>query len=203
GSGSQATLSSLMGTNCHFNDLELLYDSIMAELTGKLSNEMKFFYNLNRDGQRTPLEKPQSNIPQVLLLVKTDTTFRFRTNSIGHEFELYYPIVKDQPFISLEILFSSFGQDGNTDVMDFVFKAILYYIEMLYETITSGLSNFHFYNFYTRYFTLIQTIKYIKLLNNLNNERFPLSEEENDHLDALLSITADTRMQQLYLEFLR
>ncbi len=202
-STSQATLESLIGTNCHFNDLELLFDSIMAELTGKLSNEMKFFYDLKRDEKRTPLPAPNSDIPQVPLLMKTDSTFRFATNSIGHEFELYYQTVKDLPFIPLQVYFQSFGQEGNTDVMDFVFKAVLYYIEMLYETITTSLSSFTFYNFYIRYYTLIQAVRYIKLLNKLLSERFPLSEEENDHLDALLSISADGRMLQLYMEFLR
>ncbi|MFA5326307.1 MAG: PKD domain-containing protein [Prolixibacteraceae bacterium] len=200
---SQATLQSLIGTNCHFSDLELLFDSIMAELTGKLSNEMKFFYDLKRDGQRKPLPAPNSNVPQVPLLMKTDSTFRFTENSIGHEFELYYQTVKDLPFIPLQVYFQSFGQEGNTDVMDFVFKAVLYYIEMLYETVTTSLSSFTFYNFYIRYYTLIQAVRYIKLLNKLLSERFPLSEEENDHLDALLSISADGRMLQLYMEFLR
>jgi len=199
----QATLESIIGTSCHFNDLELLYDSIMAELSGKLSNEMKFFYDLKRDAQRTQLPDAVSNIPQVPLLKKTDVTFRFTNNSIGHEFELFYPTVKDLPFIPLPVFFQSLGQEGNTDVMDFAFKAILYYIEMLYETVTTSLSSFTFYNFYVRYYTLIQAVRYIKLINKLFNDRFPLSEEENDHLDALLSITADSRMVQLYTEFLR
>jgi hypothetical protein len=202
-SNAQATLESIMGTSCHFNDLELLYDSIMAELTGKLSNEMKFFYDLKRDAKRPPLADAASNIPQAPLLKKTDAAFRFTNNSIGHEFELFYANVKDLPFISLPVFFQSFGQDGNNDVMDFVFKAVLYYIEMLYETVTTSLSSFTFYNFYIRYYTLIQAVRYIKLLNKVFNERFPLSEEENDHLDALLSITADSRMVQLYIEFLR
>ena len=199
----QATLESLMGTSCNFNDLELLYDSIMAGLTGKLSNEMKFFYDLRRDDKRPPLPAPPNNIPQALLLKKTDAAFRFTTNSIGHEFELFYATVKNQSFIPLNIFFQSFGQAGNTDVMDFVFKAVLYYIEMLYETVTTGLSNFNFFNFYTRYYTLIQAVRWIKLLNKINKEQFPLSEEENDHLDALLSISADGQMLQLYFEFLR
>ncbi|MBW8323127.1 MAG: tandem-95 repeat protein [Prolixibacteraceae bacterium] len=202
-SNAQATLESIMGTSCHFNDLELLYDSIMAELTGKLSNEMKFFYDLKRDAKRPVLPDPSSNIPQVPLLKKTDAAFRFTNNSIGHEFELFYANVKDFPLISLPVFFQSFGQDGNNDVMDFVFKAVLYYIEMLYETVTTSLSSFTFYDFYVRYYTLIQAVRYIKLLNKFSSERFPLSEEENDHLDAILSITADNRMVQLYIEFLR
>lgn len=202
-SNAQATLESIMGTSCHFNDLELLYDSIMAELTGKLSNEMKFFYDLKRDAKRPVLPNAASNIPQAPLLRKTDVTFQFTNNSIGHEFEMFYENVKDLPFISLPVFFQSFGQDGNNDVMDFVFKAILYYIEMLYETVTTSLSSFTFHDFYLRYYTLIQAVRYIKFLNKFSSERFPLSEEENDHLDAILSITADSRMVQLYLEFLR
>ena len=199
----QATLESLMGTSCNFHDLELLYDSIMAELTGKLSNEMKFFYDLKRDAKRQPLPAPNSNVPLVPLLVKTDATYRFTSNSIGHEFEQFYALIKNQAFIPMNVFFQSFGQDGNTDVMDFVFKAVLYYVEMLYETVTTSLSNFNFIAFNTRYYTLVQVVRYIKLLNRINNELFPLSEEENDHLDAILSISADGRMIQLYLEFLR
>lgn len=199
----QATLESLMGTSCRFNDLELLFDSIMAELTGKLSNEMKFFYDLPRDPKKPILPAPGNNVPMVPLLVKTDSTYLFTNNSIGQEFEQFYATVKTQAFIPLNVFFQSFGQNGNNDLMDFVFKAVVYYIELLYETITTGLSNFNFVAFYTRYYTLIQTVRYIKLLNKAYGERYPLSEEENDHLDALLSISADGRMIQLYFEFLR
>jgi PKD domain len=198
----QATLEGLIGGNCHFNDLELLYDSIMAELTIKLSNEMKFFYDVKRDPKRTALPAPANNIPKVPLLVKTDASFRFTTNSIGHEFEIFYATVKNQPFISFPVFFQAFGQGNNTDVMDFCFKAVLYYIEMLYETVTTSLSSFNFFSFYTRYYTLIFTVRYIKLINKFFSEQFPLSEEENDHLDAILSIAADGRMIQLYYEFL-
>lgn len=199
----QATLSSFLGTSCHFNDLEALFDSLMTELTGKLSNEMKFFYNLKRDQKRPPLGDPASFVPQVPLLVKTDAAFRFTANSIGHEFEIFYDTVKTLPFIPLQVFFQSFGQGGNNDVMDFVFKAVLYYIEMLYETVTSSLSSFSYFNFNFRYFTLIFTVKYIKALNKFNSETFPLSEEENDHLDALLSIVVDGRVAQIYFEFLK
>ena len=201
----QATLEGLMGGSCHFNDLELLYDSIMSELTTKLSNEMKFFYDIVRDGRRSQLKMPPpaTNVPLALLLQKTDPTFRFLPNTMGHEFELFYATVKDQPFISFAVFFQSFGQGGNNDFMDFGFKAILYYIEKLHETITTSLSSFGFFNFYTRYYSLIFVVRYLKLINRFLPEQYPLKEEENDHLDALLSIAADGRMTQLYLEFIR
>jgi hypothetical protein len=200
----QSTLEGLIGGNCHFNDLELLYDSIMAELSGKLSNEMKFFYDIVRDGKRgvLTLPPPATNVPQALLLQKTDSTFRFTPNTIGHEFELFYATVKNQPFISFAVFFQSFGQSGNTDFMDFGFKAVLYYMEKLYETVTTSLSSFGFFDFYLRYYSLIFVVRYLKLINKLFGEQFPLKEEENDHLDAILSIAADGRMIQLYYEFL-
>jgi len=204
-SNAQATLEDLMGGDCHFNDLELLYDSIMAELTTKLSNEMKFFYDIKRDSNRGNLTMPPpaTNVPQALLLKKTDTSFWITANTIGHEFEIFYATVKDQPFISFPVFFQSFGQGGNNDFMDFGFKAILYYIEMLYRTVTTSLSSFNFFDFYIRYYTLVYTVKYLKLINKILPEQYPLKEEENDHLDALLSIAADGRMIQLYLEFIR
>lgn len=200
---SQSTLEALTGSSCHFNDLELLYGSITSELSIKLSNEMKFFYDLKRDAKRPPLGAPNSNIPQVPLLVKTDATYRFTTNSIGHEFELFYQTVKNLPFIPIQVFFQQFGQAGNTDVIDFLFKALLYYIEVLFETITTGLSNFNFFNFNFRYFTLIYVVRFIKLLNRFFPEQFPLSEEENDHLDGILAIAAEGRMFKLYMEFLK
>jgi hypothetical protein len=199
----QATLKAFTGSSCHFNDLEALFDSMMTELTGKLSNELKFFYDLRRDQKRPPLADHANNIPQVPLLVKTDATFRFTNNSIGHEFEEFYPVVKNLPFIPIQVFFQSFGQGGNNDLMDFVFKAVLYYIEMLYERVATDLSNFSFFDFNFRYFTLIFTVRFIKALNKFNSELFPLSEEENDHLDAILSIVIDGRVAQLYFEFLK
>jgi hypothetical protein len=194
----QATLESLMGGSCHFNDLELLYDSIMAEMSGKLSNEMKFFYGTERDAKRgtITMPPPATTVPQVLLLKNTDILFRFRANTMGHEFELFYPTVKNAPFISYIIFLQ--GAGGNQFLMDYCFKFLLYYIEKLYETVTTGLSSFSFIDFYIRYQTLIFVVKTIKFFGIQN----ALTEEQNDHLDAILSISADGRMFQLYFEFL-
>ncbi len=203
--GAQGTLESLMGGSCHFNDLELMHDSIMTELTSKLSNEMKFFYDIIRDEKRgqITMPPPATNVPQALLLKKTDTFFRITPNSIGHEFEIFYAAVKNQPFISFPVFFQSFGQGGNNDFMDFGFKALLYYIEMLYRTVTTSLSSFNFFDFYIRYYTLIYAVRFIKIINKSDPAQYPLKEEENDHLDGLLAIAADGRMMQLYMEFIR
>ena len=199
----QSSLESLTSSSCHFNDLEAIFDTTIAELYCKLSNEMKFFYDLKRDAKRPALTAPANNIPQAPLLKKTDPSFRFTTNTIGHEFELYYATVKDLPFIPIQVFFQSFGQGGNNDVIDFLFKAVLYYIQVLSDTFSTGLSSFGFFDFYTRYSTLIFTVRYIKFLNKFNSELWPLAEEENDHLDALLSICADNKISKLYLEFLQ
>ena len=201
----QQTLEGLMGGSCHFNDLELLYDSIMAELTTKLGNEMKFFYDIIRDEKRGKLQMPPpaTNVPQALLLKKADPLFRFTVNTIGHDFELFYVNVKNLPFISFPVFFQSFGQPGNMDIIDFAFKALIYYMEMLYRTITAGLSSFNFFEFYTRYYTLIYTAKALKIWDKMENTSLHLKEEENDHVDAILSIAADGRIIQLYLEFIR
>jgi hypothetical protein len=201
--GAQASLESLMGSSCHFNDLELLYDSITAELAGRLSNEMKFFYGVGRDEKRGELEfpPPPTKVPQVPLLKNTDAIFRFEPNTMGHEFELFYPEVKDLAYVPFGMFFQFIF--NNQFPMDYVFKWLLYYMEMLYETVTADLSSFSFYNFNLRYQTLIYVVKTIKALNKFNNDIYPLTEEENDHLDAILSISADGRMIQLYLEFFR
>ncbi|MEP7238727.1 MAG: hypothetical protein ABI685_12700, partial [Ferruginibacter sp.] len=194
----QATFESLMGSICHFNDLELLYDSITAELTGKLSNEMEFFYGVDRDKERGILQMPPpaTNVPQVLLLKRTDSLFKFRANTIGHEFELFYPLVKDAPFIPVNIFIQ--GLLTNKYPFNYAFISLLYYIEKLYESLTSGLSSFSFIDFNIRYQTLMLVVKIIKFLGSEQG----LTEEENDHLDAILSISADGRMLQLYFEFL-
>lgn len=201
----QSSLQSLMNGSCHFNDLELLYDSIMSEMTSKLSKEMKYFYDIVRDSKRGVLTMPPpaTNVPQALLLQKTDQFFRITANTIGHDFELFYATVKNQPFISFAAFFQSFGQAGNNDAFDFAFKAILYYMEMLYRTVTTSLGSFSFFDFYNRYYTLIIVVKAIRFWNKFDSARFPLREEENDHLDAVLAIAADGRMAQLYLEFIK
>ncbi|MBL7701136.1 MAG: PKD domain-containing protein [Ferruginibacter sp.] len=194
----KASLESLMGSSCHFNDLELLYDSIMAEMTGKLSNEMKFFYDVERDDKRGPLNMPPpaSNIPQVSLIKNTDGTFRIKNKTIGLEFELFYPNVKNAPFIPINFFVQ--GILSNQFPMDYGFVSLLYYTQKLYETVTTGLSSFSFIDFYIRYESLMFVAKVIKFIGPKAN----MTEEQNDHLDAILSISADRRMMQLYFEFL-
>lgn len=201
---SQATLQDLMGGDCHFNDLELLYDSIQTELTSKLGNEMKFFYDVTRDAKRGVLNMPPptSNVPQAMLLKKTDASFKIKNNTIGLDFELFYAGVKNQPLIPFNVFFLQFGHNSNIDFVDFMFEALLYYMEMLYRTITTSLSSFSFSDFLLRYYTVTGVVKFIKLAAAGSTTQVLLKEEENDHLDAILNIAADGRMAQLYLEFI-
>ncbi|MFV0605088.1 MAG: PKD domain-containing protein [Niabella sp.] len=168
---------------CTFQDLEALYDSLAAELKCNLCWEMKYFYAIDRP--RMP--ELTNNIPQVSLLQTCDPAFRVTANTVGQAFELFWQQVKDKPYIS----FNAFLASGNVAMAAAVATpdmvlALLYYIEMLSQTLKANLSDFSTTDFNTRYFDLLRTVMYLKNQIGSNDNNTAIREDIIDHLDALL-----------------
>lgn len=188
---------------CQFQDLESLYDTLAAGLTCSLCKEMKYFYDLPNKSKRTD---PLSFVPQVPLLKKCDPGFRFKANTMGHEFELFYEQVKDEPYISAAAFLGSSGGTNpggaKTGLMD---EMLLYYIQKLSETITEDLSDFDIDLFNSRYNDLLKIASKIReILRALKfgNEEGTLTEDVLDHLDALIFVCNQAQFNTLYKDYL-
>lgn len=167
---------------CTFQDLEALYDSLAAELKCGLCSQMKYFYSLERDNK----VDLANNVPQVTLLQSCDPAFRVKADTLGQSFETFWQNVKDKPYITFNAFFS--GSTLNLTavvVRPDMSNALLYYIEMLSQTLKPNLSDFSTADFNTRFFDLQRTVMYIKSQMAQSDNDFA-KEDVMDHLDALL-----------------
>lgn len=204
-SGSKSTLPGNLNSEaikCQFQDLESIYDTIATGLTCTLCNEMKYFYNM--PGGNTTLPAPSSTVPQVPLLKKCDRRFRFTANTLGHEFEEFYKNIKDDDYISSNVFLNNqFGIKEGSQSSSAAY-ALLYYIEMLSESISSNLSSFDLKIFARRQADLIRVAEYLKNLlgsakaTNMNS----LTEDVIDHLDVLIYNCKQAQFLSLYRDYL-
>jgi hypothetical protein len=187
---------------CHFNDLEALYDTSVAELTCTLCEEIQYFYNLprNEDNQLPPLE---SNVPKVQLLLKCAPGFRIRENSLGHEFEIFYARLSGQSYFSPEPLLAITGSNVRGNAKTFVF-VLLYYMEKLYEVLTASLKTFDAVNYQLRHSHLLLVARHLKdlLKKERDTQLDDFTEDIIDHLDALIFSCDHAKFKAIYQEYL-
>ncbi|WP_276363728.1 PKD domain-containing protein [Daejeonella sp. H1SJ63] len=186
---------------CQFKDLESIYDTLATGFTCTLCGEMKYFYNM--PGGNTTLPAPSSVIPQVPLLKKCDRRFRFKANSLGHEFEIYYNEIKDDDYIGSNVLLNNQTdlKDGEQNTAAY---ALLYYIEKLSESISSNLGNFDIRIFIRRQTDLIRVAEYLKnLISKAKATNIGiLTEDIIDHLDVLIYNCKQVQFLSLYRDYL-
>ncbi len=192
---------------CQFQDLESLYDTLGAELTCSLCKEMKYFYDLQGMGK---LPEPASRVPQVTLLKKCAPDFLFTTNTLGHDFEVFYASIKNQAYVGAEVflgaLTNNFAAAATTDNQSKrTGLGLLYYIEKLSETIVEDLNKFDLREFNTRYSDLLKVASQIRTIlrsQNRNEGDFALAEDVADHLDALIFACKQAQFQTLHKDYL-
>lgn len=197
--------------NCHFQDLEALYDTMAQGLICQLCKEMKFYYGLEDDQLRVNLLKPE-----VPLLKKCDPDYQYREGSYGELFEAFYKtlpaayIAPDQflgGFMANRI-FSVNATTGNNNAGMFLVYALLYYIEKLSEIIPTSLTGFSIAAFVNRYDDLMTVAEYVKRYLRTESAQSDngaasalLLEDVNDHVDALLYACNSARFIALYNEY--
>lgn len=205
-----------LSMNCHFQDLEALYNTQVQELLCKLCKEMKYFY-----------EPPVSNLdaafdqtPKVPLLAKCDGTFRYQLGSQGDLFERFWQSVATKDYLSPDQIINANVKQvtthlvkGNTPI-DSLFNALLYYIEKISEILPTELKSFDIVAFLRRYTDLVSVAQAMKDYavaaqeSKSNDQENPESIEEAmniediiDHLDALIYACKDAHFSALYNDY--
>lgn len=203
---------------CHFQDLEALYDTMAQGLICNLCKEMKYYYAFPysfRDQTST------TKVPQVPLLKKCDPAFRYTSNTIGDAFEDFYKKLPSGQYIERDqfLAATAFGnfstinnttgaQNNNAGVV--LGLALLYYIEKLSEIIPTTLIGFNITSFLHRYNDLMIVAQQVKQFHQAlsvasasedNELNLAVSEDVIDHLDSLLQSCRDAQFLALYNDY--
>ncbi|XZF12933.1 PKD domain-containing protein [Chitinophagaceae bacterium MMS25-I14] len=189
---------------CHFQDLEALYDTVAADLVCTLCKQMQYFYSqsMTTDVQ---LPAPASTVPQAPLLKRCDPAFRFRANTLGHEFEIFYQTIKNQPYISAANFasansFSSSLSGTAVTNEDRLYLALLYYMEKLSEIITTALISFNIAAYTTRYrdLLLIARLLLVRVSRAADGNG---DDGQEDMLERLISVCNPAQFVALYNDY--
>ncbi|NOT50462.1 MAG: hypothetical protein HOP10_04200 [Chitinophagaceae bacterium] len=179
-------------TQCHFQDLDTVYNSLKAELTCLFCREMVYYYAIPPDNDN--LATPKDNIPAVPLLKACSPGFRYAIRTFGHEFEQIYPSIRNQEDINLNFvnpgLFVSFVA---AQFNPYVFRrALLFYMEKIFENMKTFISQVDIdkLDFYHNRLRSVADLLRKMLKNQLatvtDHARQVELEDEIDHLDVLL-----------------
>ncbi|MEO6834262.1 MAG: PKD domain-containing protein [Chitinophagaceae bacterium] len=212
-----------MAMNCHFQDLEALYDTQAQELLCKLCKEMKYFYSLDNAS-----ENPQDQTPRVPLLKSCDADFRYKIDSAGDLFEQFWRSVATANYLKPDQILNAglrknirqqslkqLGASLNTkiDSPQNLLNALLYYIEKVSEILPKSLVSFDIVAFVRRYTDLITVAQILKEYGQSSqgdstapdgsNELPNVSEIEDaiDHLDSLIYACKDAQFSALYNDY--
>ena len=132
---------------CYFSDIEMQYDLQTAELRCTLGKVMRFLYDMKSDGQQAPL--PANPVPVSGLLQKTDAAYRTKTLTYGHAFDIWYPTVKNQPYIAApSLLQMTTGVFGAGKIVSPL--ALMYCLEKIHESLPAGIVQVNILELFTR-----------------------------------------------------
>jgi PKD repeat protein len=195
-------------TQCHFNDLESLYDSIKAQLICLLCKQMVYYYGFPPTHEMTAIPlKP--NLP---LLKACAPEFSLKLNTLGHEFELLWPSIKNLNDLNINLFYP---QNMTFMAAGFVFdpnlfrKFLMFYMEKMFEQFGNYLGQFNeeqFAFYHTRMVAVAKALRTL-LKNMLKNAEARAQqielEDEIDQLDALLLACSSKALDALQEEYNR
>jgi len=222
--GDRSELSSLLAEAraCHFQDLEAIYQDRSKGLFCFLCKEMKYYYDLTPSAIRLP--DPKDTIPAVPLLKKCDPAFRYKTNSLGHAFELWYATVSKQAYIPAasitaspiftllqpaliavpsEVQPAAAAISTSATVSLQLFLMVMYYVQRVSETLVESLAEFPADDFDQRFADLQQSAGQLKaVLSDTTNDAITAQQEDLlDHLDKLVYACAQAGFKALVAEY--
>jgi hypothetical protein len=153
--------------DCHFQDLETLYDTLRAELICFLCKEVLFFYALPFGLQETITKPTQPRLP---LLVKCAPNFQVQPRTFGRFFEDWLASENgvipdiDPKVIASFLNAQDFSLTGASlqKLGDTVLAYIVIFIQKLADQLPDDLQQFDFASFQKRYQDLITVTEVIE-----------------------------------------
>jgi PKD repeat protein len=179
-------------TPCQFQDIDTLYDTLIAEITCQLCRTMLYFYQLNEPG--TTGDTLLSKVPLVL---KCNPGYYVQPATFGFFFEKFYANYKKD---GIAFMYRSFDKQGFTPINIYFF--FLLYIEQFFETFTSSLGNFDFAAFTEAYKRMISIATDIKDTLSNQTENDSVSLETLEQLKKLIGMCVQKPIEALYKDYL-
>ncbi|HXS36375.1 MAG TPA: PKD domain-containing protein [Flavipsychrobacter sp.] len=185
-------------SRCEFQDLEAIYDTLVAELICLLCNEMKYYYTMpSPNGQAMGQVQAPSILP---LFKRCDSSFQVAQGTLGYDFEQYYTNLSSATNTEKSMLYAyDTGASFNND--SYSFFTLMYAMERLFEAMPSSLSGFTIARFEVagnevRLIAARLEARFKNLDSNLSNET------TIEHLDRLIAGCMLRQFETLYKDYL-
>ncbi|MHC1775856.1 MAG: carboxypeptidase-like regulatory domain-containing protein [Lentimicrobium sp.] len=180
--------------SCHFNDLEAQYDSRVAELTGFLGGNLKFFYDLYFAEAKGLIDVP---IPSIIpWFVAWDPDFRVKPNTVGAFLEKnIFNTQLTAPYFdpdNLTVNLFQFINNSNESQKELILIYIGYYIARFPDVLTADLTELNLDELNNREKDITRVAEAIELKHEQffteGEQREPIVkwEDLDDRLEALV-----------------
>ena len=198
-------------TECHFQDLEAIYESMKAELICLFCKIIVYYYAF--PPTRDDLGEIKNPTPGLPILKFCSPNFSFLPKTFGHEFELLYPSIKNLNDINASFFQSAIVGPQMFTLIEFnpglYRKIMLFYFQKIYEQLGTSVSTFdqsQFDFYFGRLTSIAQFLRRI-LKNSLatvtEHARQVEIEDEIDQVDALLLACSQKPFDALAAEYKR
>lgn len=178
---------SLMGLDCHFQDLEALYLSMKSEMLCTLCKELKYYYELPLPPQNaalaTVVTTAASNVP---LFNSCSPGYMVRSNTYGFLIEKVYSLVGNNGNLTFQILAEALGYtnnaasaSGSANNLTGINSIFLGYVQIFFEiplyiirlasTFTANLGAFDVKEYCSLHKILVEKANNLKFLANTFN----------------------------------
>ncbi len=184
-------------SRCEFQDLEALYDTLVAELVCFLCKEMKYYYSLpSPNGQAMGQVQAPSILP---LFKRCDATFQVAQGTLGYDFEQYYSSLGSATSAQSNIYYA-YDTGASFNNQSSSFFTLMYAMERLFESLPSALSGFTL----ARYELVSNEVR---LLATRLEKQFTDSNDNNSqttisHLERLIAMCIQRQFETLYKDYL-
>jgi hypothetical protein len=220
---SSADRAEIMRSDCHFHDLDALYATMVDRLVCFLCKELKYYYALQSGRTESAAA---TGVPTAKLLRRCDPAFRYKPSSFGEQFENWYRDVGKGTYLPAGTILSSSGYSAyrailvkaapgtaaaptevnlQAAVTGQLVLLVMYYIEMLSQTLGNALSTFSLETFEQRFNDLQKVASTLKEMAMESAEKSfeAKTEEAMDHLEKLIYACRAAELRALVLEFER
>jgi len=194
---------------CHFRDLEAIYESMKAELICFFCKIIVYYYAF--PPTRDDLDDIKNLTVGLPILKFCSPNFSLTPKTFGHQFELLYPAIKNLNDINASFFQPAIPGPQMFTIIEFnpgLYRMImLFYFQKIYEQLGASVSSFDLSQFDFYFGRLTSIAQFLrKLLRNqlvtaTEHGRQVEIEDEIDQIDALLLACSQKPFDALAAEY--
>lgn len=183
---------------CYFGDLELEYDMLIAEIRCIMAKAMYFLYAVDVSFDST---LPDNKVPVSGLIQQKYPQYRTEKGTLGHRFDLFYPTVKDKPYLQIDSIAASMGFAAtHMRTVDPIY--LMYYLEKVHEILPGGIIQLDVFEAARRMNDLVQVASVLFNMVLKGSDDNALGQDYLLHLNAIVKTCKGAALYELYKNFL-